>query len=563
MDQPGWLGRKSARIASAGAVVVAGALLAGTLMASAATPDLPKRTPAQLLVAMRHATLPSAMTAVITQTANLGFPALPNLPGLSSSTLSAASLIAGTHTVDLWYSSPRQVRVALPVSFGETDIRVNGRQIWLWDSKTQTATRYILPATAPLPVGLRPPFRPIISCARLRAAGGKVIRIGGKKVRPRWVIVGIPGRKVPIRVVMLCAHGQVLPFAKPGIGAKSGVAMPAMPVLTPLEAANRLLAMVGPTTKVTVPGTVTVAGRAAYQLSIAPRSSSSLIGQILIAVDAKTYLPLQLQVFARGSSSPAFQIGFTSLTLAKPAASNFTFTPPAGAKVKTVRLPATLPAGLPGPLPGLGLPRLWMPGLGMRDLGMGGMGGMGAPGWTAMPGSGAMPGGAVSLGPVVLPGWSIRAQLRHLGVPRRLAGLSPRQIAKARAELRKITAQRAIRVNQLAPIAGAGPRVLGSGWLSVLVLPAMPKLSANAQVSGPPGLAESATFYQVSAPGPGSTLAVLLRTLLKTATPVHGAWGSGRLLRTSLFSVLVTSRGDVLIGAVTPSVLYADVAKVK
>jgi len=44
---------------------------------------------------------------------------------------------------------------------------------------------------------------------------------------------------------------------------------------------------------------------------------------------------------------------------------------------------------------------------------------------------------------------------------------------------------------------------------------------------------------------------------------VHGSWGSGRLLRTSLLSVLVTSKGELLAGAVTPAVLYADAAKVK
>ena len=51
--------------------------------------------------------------------------------------------------------------------------------------------------------------------------------------------------------------------------------------------------------------------------------------------------------------------------------------------------------------------------------------------------------------------------------------------------------------------------------------------------------------------------------LMKSATPVHGAWGSGRLLRTSLVSVLITNSGHVLVGAVTPAVLYAAAAQVK
>jgi hypothetical protein len=40
---------------------------------------------------------------------------------------------------------------------------------------------------------------------------------------------------------------------------------------------------------------------------------------------------------------------------------------------------------------------------------------------------------------------------------------------------------------------------------------------------------------------------------------VHGSWGSGRLLQTSVLSVLITGKGQILVGAVTPAVLYADV----
>ena len=48
---------------------------------------------------------------------------------------------------------------------------------------------------------------------------------------------------------------------------------------------------------------------------------------------------------------------------------------------------------------------------------------------------------------------------------------------------------------------------------------------------------------------------------MRSATSVHGAWGSGRLLHTSLLSILITNDGRVLVGAVTPSVLYADAAQ--
>ena len=110
------------RAVPTGAVIAVGAVLAGTMLASASAPDLPRQTPAQLLAAMRHVKLPTAMTATLSESANLGFPAIPAIGGLSSSPLSLASLVSGTHTIEIWSAGPRQIRIALPVSFGETDI---------------------------------------------------------------------------------------------------------------------------------------------------------------------------------------------------------------------------------------------------------------------------------------------------------------------------------------------------------------------------------------------------------------------------------------------------------
>jgi len=52
-----------------------------------------------------------------------------------------------------------------------------------------------------------------------------------------------------------------------------------------------------------------------------------------------------------------------------------------------------------------------------------------------------------------------------------------------------------------------------------------------------------------------------MNALLKSATRVSGAWGSGRLLRTSLVSALITDNGRMFVGAVQPSVLYAAAAQ--
>ncbi len=400
-----------------GAVVVAGAVLAGTMLASAAAPALPKLTPAQLLAAMHRAKLPAAMTATVSENANLGFPALPDIGGMAPSPLSAASLISGTRAFQIWYAGPGKLRIAMPVSFGETDVRINRTQAWLWESQGQKATRFIL-------------SRP------------RGIAVPGKPVHP-----GSASRHAPI-------------------------------AMTPMQAADRLLKLVGPTTKVTIPGTTTVAGRDAYQLAIAPRSDRSLVGRIVIAVDAQTHLPLSLQVFARGGSSPAFGIGFTSLSFTKPAASNFTFTPPPGAKVKTVHVPAGHP--------------------------------------------GVMPGHRMKLIPR-------HGRLRHPdhGPPR-----------------------------WRTPVA-AGPRTFGTGWLTVVAIP----FGAAAGGMAPGGSGAYHSSLRISGPA-GQSLG-LLNVLLKASKPVHGAWGSGHLLRTSLLSVLLTSKGEILAGAVTPAVLFADAAKVK
>ena len=50
--------------------------------------------------------------------------------------------------------------------------------------------------------------------------------------------------------------------------------------------------------------------------------------------------------------------------------------------------------------------------------------------------------------------------------------------------------------------------------------------------------------------------------LIKSATRVSGSWGSGRLIKTSLVSLLITDNGRVLVGAVTPQVLYSAAAQV-
>lgn len=244
---------------------------------------------------------------------------------------------------------------------------------------------------------------------------------------------------------------------------------PPMPALTPQQAANQAIKAVGPTTRVSVQSNVVVAGQPAYQLVLQPKSSRSLIGQVRIAVDAAHNVPLRVQLFAKHASSAAFQVGFTSISFVRPAASNFQFAVPPHATVSTDKL--------------------------------------GASDWDSSPVQGR---------PTVIgQGWLAVAEFP----PGTLSG------------------------------AGLGSSASGSGS------------SSSSSIGGVAGSAAQSASGATTPGGskPGEAGAVL-GAMVGSAKQVHGSWGSGRLLQTSLLSVLITSDGKVFAGAVTPSVLYAAAA---
>jgi outer membrane lipoprotein-sorting protein len=563
----------------AGAVALTGVVAAGFAMSGAqAAPSLPSRTPVQLLAAVNSARVLPPMTAVVQESAALGIPSLPNVG--TGDALSALSWLSGSHTVKIWYADPAHVRMAVPVQLGESDVRRDGRNVWYWSSKTNQATHLVLPAgAATAPQGSNSTFTPTAP--------------------------------------------------------------------TPQQLAKQALAAVGPTTKVGLQQNVSIAGQPAYQISLAPKDSRSLIGEIRIAIDAQRALPLRVQIFARGSGSPAFQVGFTSLQFGTPAASNFAFTAPPGAQVKTITVPA---GAAPGMLSGL------LPGL------IGANGALaGAPGRVVLGVPATVQGSQVTVkgSQVTVKGSQVTVQgsqvtlkgARALQIARAAAlkgtqvRLTPAQAAAALQRLRRAfaahlpknltAAQRAAAVRQFdiatshagrvvvnpatgatgfwtgyAPLSapppalraaeglglpsGAGPTVLGKDWLTVVVIPANGLAAVSeGQITRVPAVhfqahggfasgshvvvrvhASPTTSQEVirvhASEAPPHTIVVpdgpnlaILGALLRSAKPVHGAWGSGRLLTTSLVSVLVTSNGKILIGAVTPAVLYADAAQVK
>ncbi|MEF9884713.1 LolA family protein [Streptomyces sp. P9-A4] len=114
-----------------------------------------------------------------------------------------------------------------------------------------------------------------------------------------------------------------------GDGAEKGEELPG----TPKQLADEVLKAAGDTTSITVDGTAKVAGRDAYQLVIKPKQSGSMVQSVKIAVDAANGTPLKFTLSSVEGGKPVVDAGFTKVDFGKPAASEFTFTAPKGAKV--------------------------------------------------------------------------------------------------------------------------------------------------------------------------------------------------------------------------------------
>lgn len=308
---------------------------------------------------------------------------LPTLPQLDGTDLN--QMVTGNHTVKFWYDGPNRIRVsAQGDGTSETDLIRNGTNVWTYDSAAKSATHRTL---------------------------------SGKQSEHQGPPSVVPGAS----------------------GAPSG-----MP--TSLSGGvSQLLSSLAPTTKVTTDGTAKVAGRQAYELVVSPKDDASRIRQIRIAVDGDKHIPLRLQVYSRGSDTPAFEAGFTQVAFAKPDSSEFTFNPPAGTKVTEAK-------------------------------------------------------------------GDEHARPSHPG---------------------------------RTPAKKAEPQMVGKGWTTVVVAKGVDTTVPAGKTAEQKKAAAAATKFLNSLP------------------KVHGSWGSGRLIETKLFSVLLTDDGRLVAGAVDPSALYAAAAQTK
>lgn len=409
----------------AGAFAMTGGIMASALVASAQPiPVLPSRTPAQLIAQVLRSQS-HEYSGTIVQSTSLGLPALP---ASDQNPMSLPGLLSGSHTISVWRAGPGKFRLSMPNGLSESDIYGDGTSLWLWQSSHETATKLSL------------------SCNN-QAVYSMGVPHNGKRMTPPPLsdnaIGTVEAHPVTGKPYTVPVPGPNMLFS--GVTAPAGTRPGAKPGTQQIAAA---LAALGRSTKVSVGTNATIAGRAAYNLQFQPKDTRSLVGSIMIAIDADNGMILRQQIFARNSSSPAISAGFTRLSLTPPATGDVTFTPPRGATVHNA-----------GP----------------------GCGGSSAP----------------------------------------------------------------------APKTKGSAGVIGGGWLTVAKFPrsVLNGLTTGGSAGPPPNTPAGAL-------NPAGGEEGVLNALLKAATPVSGAWGSGSLVRSSLVSMLFT--GDsVYVGAVQPSVLYA------
>jgi outer membrane lipoprotein-sorting protein len=200
------------------------------------------------------------------------------VPGAASTgaLTSALEFLSGDHTARVFVDGPENVRVQIKDALAERNLVSNGDDAWLYDSQTNVATHMTIPADAQA------------------TAEAKLTELS---------------TRIPTDLS------------------------------TPAQVADRFLTEIDPSTTVSVGTDSEVAGRAAYELVLTPKSTDTLVASVSIAVDSATGLPLQVTVLATGQEDPAFTIGFSALTLETPSADLFDFTPPAGAAVEEQAVP--------------------------------------------------------------------------------------------------------------------------------------------------------------------------------------------------------------------------------
>jgi outer membrane lipoprotein-sorting protein len=264
-------------------VLIAAAAIAVPAVASASSTP-PTRTAQQVLSLIAGAK-DVAYSGTVEQSSDLGLPQLPSVgPGSSRTGSDATSqlldLLTVNHTARVFVDGPTKERLQMLDTLAERDVVRNGSDLWTYDSKAKAVTHVVLTPHTP-----------------------------GSHF-------ATPGAQTP------------------GVQTPGGTLIQSE-TLTPAALAEKFLAAIQPSTRVTVTSTATVAGRAVYQLELTPKTGTTLVASVTLSIDVTTGLPLKVVVDARGQKADAFTVGFRSIDFSTPPASLFQFTPPKGATVTT------------------------------------------------------------------------------------------------------------------------------------------------------------------------------------------------------------------------------------
>jgi outer membrane lipoprotein-sorting protein len=191
----------------------------------------------------------------------------------------------GSGVARLWADGAGRRRIALPDEQGERTFVDDGHTVWLWNSATRSVTR--APAR---PAAWTPPWPS--------------------------VTVATPPSGAP---------------ARPGESASLG---------SPVDTAEGMLASLASDSRIRLDAPASVAGRAAYQLVLAPVATErTLLREVRIAVDERSRVPLAVSVLANGSTEPVLQLRFASVRFGPQDPALFRFAPAAGVPVRAVANP--------------------------------------------------------------------------------------------------------------------------------------------------------------------------------------------------------------------------------
>lgn len=258
------------------AVAVAGAFLAPPLLANAGAEGLPDLTPAELAANVAAAES-VPLSGTVVYTARLGLPEIPTaLTGANP-----LALLGGSSTLRVWTDGEDRSRVALLGDTSEYSVVRDGPEAWTYSSTDEEVVHYALDAAG----------------------------------QARYAELEAELREGP----------------SPDVAAD---------LPTPEEAASAALDHADESSTVSMDASTTVAGRDAYQLVVSPKTQGSLVGRVVVAVDAETWTPLRVQVWStQDAETPALELGFTDVTFATPDDAVLAFAAPADAAVRDVIIP--------------------------------------------------------------------------------------------------------------------------------------------------------------------------------------------------------------------------------